>query len=146
MNTTDHLPLIERIGSQKLKRMTGMLLALPTIVIVSIIGIYFGIWRTDPLIRFSHMLWVLGFWTIGTLAMFAVMIRVQLRHGLSIPLLMPAFVSILPAIYFIPLSRFTNLFTSSNSLILPAAVGILNVVKGWLCVLRLRKRIFDTSL
>ena len=140
--TTDYLPaLIERIGAQKLKQMTGMLLVFPIIVIVIIIGIYFVIWRTAPLIRFIHMVWVLGFWMSGTLGMFAFIIPARLKLGLPTPILMFSAITIFLAVYFTPLSRFTNLFPSQSNLILPAMIGIFNVIISWLFVLRFRKNI-----
>ena len=110
-NTTDYIPVLtERISPQKFKQMTGMLLVFPIIVIVIIIGIYFALWRTDPLFRSIHMIWVLGFWMPGTLGMFAFTILAKSKLGMPIPILIFAFISITLAIYFTPLSRFTNLF------------------------------------
>ena len=89
--TTDYTPtLIEMIGAQKLKRTTDMLLSLPIIMTVTIVGVYFAVWRTDPLIRFIHMLWVLGFWMAGTVAMFASIIRARLNLDAPFPILMVA--------------------------------------------------------
>ena len=146
-NTTNYIPILtERIGAQKLKQMTGMLLVFPIIVIVIIIGIYFALWRTDPLIRSIHMIWVLGFWMPGTLGMFAFTILARSKLGMPILILIFAFISITLAIYFTPLSRFTNLFTSQTNLILPAVIGIFNVMTSWLIVLRFRKKIINSQL
>ena len=146
-NTIDYIPVLtERISPQKLKRMTDMLLALPIIVIVIIIGIYFALWRTDPLIRSIHMIWVLGFWMPGTLGMLAFTILARLKLGMPIPILAFDFLSITLAIYFTPLSRFTNLFPSPTNLILPAVIGIFNVMISWLFVLRFRKKIINSQL
>ena len=146
-NTTDYIPVLtERIGVQKLKQMTGMLLVFPIIVIVIIFGIYFMLWRTDPLIRFIHMVWVLGFWMSGTLGMFAFTILARLKLSMPIPILAFAFISITLAIYFTPLPRFTNLFPSPTNLILPVVIGIFNVMTSWLFVLRFRKKIINSQL
>ncbi len=131
------------IRLQKFKRGASVMLALPILVIVSIIGIYFAVWRTEPLVRFTHMLWVLGFWMSGTVAIFAFIIPVRLKSGLPIPALILAIVFISLAIFFIRISKFTSTFPSQAILILPAVIGALNIAISWLIVLRFRKRILS---
>jgi hypothetical protein len=60
--TIDALPdRIAQTDPQKLRRAADMFLAVPIFVPVIIRGIYIVFWRTAPLIRFTHMLWILGF-------------------------------------------------------------------------------------
>ncbi len=131
----------ENVRLQKFKRGASVMLALPILVIVIIVGIYFAVWRTEPLARFTHMLWVLGFWMSGTVAMFAFIIPVRLKSGLPIPALIIAIVFISLAIFFTPISRFTSAFPNQAILTLPAVIGALNIVVSWLIVLRFRKKI-----
>jgi hypothetical protein len=138
---SDDLPdLIEPIGPKKLKRITNVLLAFPIIVIATFFGLYFAFWRTEPLFRFIHMIWVLGFWTAGTVAIFAFIIHVSLKRLLPVLILIFAFLAIALAIYFTPLSRFTNLFPQQTGLILPATIGSMSILLGWLVILRFRNR------
>jgi hypothetical protein len=141
--TTHSCPaaLNAQIGSQKLKRLAGMLLAFPIIVTMTVVWIYFAYWRTDPLIHFIHMIWVLGFWMTGTVAMFAFIIPARLKLGLPIPILLFAFIALSLAIYFTPLSRFTDLFPSQTGWFLPASIGSLSVLTSDLFVLRFRNKI-----
>jgi hypothetical protein len=140
--TTHSLPaLIAQIGSQKLKRLAGMLLAFPIIVTMTVLWIYFAYWRTDPLIHFIHMIWVLGFWMAGTVAMFAFIIPARLKLGFPISILLFAFITFSLAIYFTPLSRFIDLFPSQTGWILPTLIGSLSIIMSELFVLRFRNRI-----
>ena len=135
--------LIWESSSRKLKRLTDIFLALPFIVFTALIGIYVAVWRTAPLVRFTHMIWVLGFWMVGTVAMPAFIISVRLKSGASFPILFLVVIASTLAIYFTPLSRFTSLFTGKTTLILPAALGVLNVIASWRLVLCIRKKILD---
>lgn len=136
---------MKKIAPHKLKRMLDMFLVLPLLVIVTIIAIYFAFWRTDPLIRFSHMLWVLDFWMTGTLAIFAFIIPMRLKIGASFPMLVISIAAIALAVYFTPLSRFTNLFPGQVNLTLPAAIGTLNLTTSWLLAFRVRNTIVQTQ-
>lgn len=98
------------------------------------------------MIRFSHMLWVLGFWMIGTLALFAFIIPTRLRIGAPLHLLVIAAVAITLAFYFTPLSRFTRLFRAQADLTLPAAVGILNLTISWLVAFRYKNKIVQKQI
>ncbi len=130
---------MEETDSQKLKRVTGVLLAMPFSVIATTIAIYFAFWKIDPLIRFIHMIWVLGFWILGTVTMFAFIIRVRLKPGAPYLFLVLAFAATGIAIYFSPLSRFADVFSTPLGLMLSAAIGVLNMTAGWLFVFRFRK-------
>jgi len=131
----------ENIRLQKFKRGAGILLALPILVVVVIISIYFAVWRTDPLVRFTHMIWVLGFWMSGTVALFTFIIPVRLKISLPIPTLIVAIIFISLAIFFTPISRFTSAFPNQTILILPAVIGALNFITSWLIVLHFRKKV-----
>lgn len=130
-----------RTDPQKLWRAADVLLAVPIMVLVSLVGVYVLFWRTAPLLRFAHMLWVLGLWMAGTVAMFACLISARLKTGGRIQLLFFAFPAIALALYSTPLSRFAILFKSQTGLILPAAAGGLMIIRSWLLVLCLRNSI-----
>jgi len=131
---------MNKLTPQKLKRLFKAFLALPFVVMVALIGIYFLFWRTDPLIRFTHMLWTLCFWMTGTLAGFAFVIPARVRPGAPIHLLVIAAATIALAVYFTPLSRFACLFSAQTNLALPAAIGGLTLITIWLIAVRLRNQ------
>ncbi|MEP0807464.1 MAG: hypothetical protein HRF47_18450 [Chloroflexota bacterium] len=137
---------MKTITPQKRKRMLDAFLVLPFMIALTITVIYFALWRTDPLIRFSHMLWALGFWMMGTLAMFAVILTARQKSGASIYLLILSLAAIALAVYFTPLSRFTNLFPTQASLILPASIGAFNLLTSWLIAFRLRNKIVEPQI
>lgn len=131
---------MKKITSPKLKQMLDVFLVLPFIVIVTVTAIYFGYWRTAPLIRFSHMLWVLGFWMMGTLAMFTFILPMRQKIGAPVYLMVVSIAAIALAVYFTPLSRFANLFPAQASLLLPASLGTLHLLTSWLIAFRLRNK------
>lgn len=137
---------MKKIPSQKLKRMFNAFLVLPFLVIVTVTAIYFAFWRTDPLIRFCHMFWVLGFWMMGTLAIFAFLLRTRQKIGASIYLLVLSIAAIVLAVYFTPLSRFTDIFPTQASLLLPASIGAFNLLTSWLIAFRLRTKIAEPHI
>lgn len=137
---------MKKITSPKRKQMLDVFLILPFIVIVTVTAIYFALWRTDPLIRFSHMLWVLGFWMMGTLAMFAFLLPLRQKIGAPVYLMVVSIAAIALAVYFTPLSRFTDLFPTQASLILPTSLGALNLLTSWLIALRLRNKIVEPQI
>jgi disulfide bond formation protein DsbB len=92
------------------------------------------------------MLWALGFWMMGTLAMFAVILTARQKSGASIYLLILSLAAIALAVYFTPLSRFTNLFPTQASLILPASIGAFNLLTSWLIAFRLRNKIVEPQI
>jgi hypothetical protein len=139
---SEYLPLLaERFGSQRLRRTAELFLAVPFVVTVIVMGLYLMLWRTNPLIHFIHMLWVLGFWMAGTLGIFAFIIPVRLNLGFPFGILAFASMAIILAIYFTPLSRFTTVFSGLAGLILPAVIGLLNVLISWILILRFRNKI-----
>ncbi|MBE0669939.1 MAG: hypothetical protein IH588_05060 [Anaerolineales bacterium] len=143
---SDFLPvLIEHFGSQRLRRIADLLLAIPWAMMAIVAALYFLLWHTDPLIRFTHMFWVLGFWMIGTIAMFAFITAVRLRLGMRFQILLLFAITIAIAIYFTPLSIFTSMFPRQISLILPALIGVLNLTICWFVVLRFRNKVIETQ-
>lgn len=138
--------LIEHFGSQRLRRIADMLLAIPLVVMALVATLYFMLWHTDPLIRFMHMIWLLGFWMTGTIAMFVFIIHVRFKLGASFKTFILSAIAIALAIYFTPLSRFTNMFPRQISLILPALVGVLYITMCWLEVLRFRNKVIETQI
>ncbi len=144
---SDSLPiLIERFGSQWLRRTADMLLAIPFGVTGLVTGFYIVSWQTDPLVHFTHMLFVLGFWMIGTIALFIFMIPVCLK--LKVPFRAVTFpaVAIALAIYFTPLSRFRTMFPGQAGLIFPASVGMLSLAIACFVVLRFRNKVIETQI
>ena len=143
----DFLPiLIEHFGSKRLRRIANLFLVIPWVVAAIVTTLYFMFRHTDPLIRFTHMIWVLGFWMIGTIAMFAFIVPVRLKLGTPVQTLIFSNIAILLAIYFTPLSRFSNIFPRQISLILPALIGVLNLTIGWFVVLRFRNKVIETQI
>ncbi len=136
-----YLALVDEIGRQRIMRMSGGLLALPVVVILVVSVIYFVVWRTDPLIRFIHMIWVLGFWMAGTVATFAFILPARVKAGLPVDALNIAILFILLAIFFTPFSRFTSAFRSQLGLTLAGLIGLLHVSISVLIVLRFRSKI-----
>jgi hypothetical protein len=76
--------LVEQVGARQIQRMCDILLVFPVIVMMTVVGLYLTLWRVDPFVRFAHMLWVLGFWMLGTL-------------GILMPLLFMALATSAPA-------------------------------------------------
>ncbi len=143
---SDVLPtLVERYGSKRVRQITNLFLSIPFMVAGIVMGLYLLLWRTDPQIRFIHMIWVLGFWMIGTIAMFTFIIPVRLKLGMPFQGLILSAVAVALAIYFTPLSRFSNVF-SRTDLVLPASVGVLNITICWFMVLRFRNRVIETQI
>lgn len=144
---SDYLPLlIERFGSQRLRRIAELFLTVPFIVTVIVTGLYLTLWRTNPLIHFIHMLWVLGFWMAGTLGVFAFIIPASLKLDAPFRILILSTITVALAIYFTPLSEFADMFSERINLILPAAVGILNQTISWSIAFRFRNKIAKTYI
>lgn len=133
--------LVEQVRSRQIQRMCDIFLVFPVVVMMTVLRLYLTIWRVDPLVHFAHMLWVLGFWMLGTLGIFAFILPVRLKLGFPFRFLIFASIAIVLAIYFTPLSRFTALFSNLLGLFLTAAIGFLNGIASWLLVLRFRKKI-----
>ena len=144
---SDVLPtLVERYGSKRVRQITDLFLGIPFMVAVIVLGLYLLLWHTDPQIRFIHMIWVLGFWMVGTVAMFTFIIPMRLKLGTPFQKLILSAIAIVLAIYFTPLSRFTNMFPRQTDLVLPALVGVLNITICWLVVLRFRNKVIETQI
>lgn len=139
---SDFLPvLIEQFDSRGLRRIANLLLAIPWVVMAIVAALYFMLWHTDPLIHFTHMIWVLGFWMIGTIAMFAFIIPVRLKLGVPVQVLIFSTIAIALAIYFTPLSRCTTVFPRQTNLMLPVLAGMLNLTICWFVVLCFRNKV-----
>lgn len=133
--------LVEQVGLRQIQWMCDIYLVFPVVVMMIACGFYLALWRVDLFVRFAHMLWVLGFWMLGTMEMFGFIIPARLKLGFPIPILVFASITIALAIYFTPLSRFTALFSNLPGLFLPAVIGFLNGMVSWLIVLYFRKKI-----
>lgn len=142
----DFLPaLIERFGSQRLHRIADLLLVIPWVVMAIVVVLYFMLWHTDPLLHFTHMIWVLGFWMSGTIVLFAFIIPVRLKLGAPVQVLIFSAIAIALAIYFTPLFRFTNVFPRQTNLMLPVLAGALNLTICWFGVLRFRNKVIEAQ-
>jgi hypothetical protein len=91
------------------------------------------------------MVWVLGFWMSGTIAIFAFIVPVRLKLGMPFQALILSIIAVMLAIYFTPLSRFTNMFPRQIGLALSALFGVLNLVICWFEVLRFRNKVIETQ-
>ena len=128
--------LVQHLGYTRLKRLANLLFIAPILVISIVVVIYLAIWHTDPLLRFGHMMWVLGLWMLGTLALFTFFLPA--RTKLIYPFLaLPASVfSMAAAIYFTPLPNFATVFVDQPSMFLAVAIGFANLVLNWMVVHR----------
>ena len=74
--------LVMRIGRQRVLRFNRFILVMPVAILLIISLLIFLVWRSEPVLRYIHMIWVLGLWMLGTLAMFAfvVPVRLSLAH------------------------------------------------------------------
>lgn len=143
---SDFLPiLIEYFGLQRLLRSADLLLVSPLVVTTIVAALYFMFWQTDPLLRFTHMIWVLGFWMTGAITMFNFIVSLRLKFGASFQKLILSVIAIVLAIYFTSLSRFTNMFPRQTNLMLPALVGVLNLTICWFVILRFRNKVIETQ-
>lgn len=144
---SDLLPtLVEWYGSKRVFQITDLFLGTPFMVAAIVTGLYLLLWRTDPQIRFIHMIWVLGFWMIGTIAIFTFIIPVRLKIGTPFQKLILSAVAIALAIYFTPISRFSNVFPKQTDLMLPALVGVLNLTICWFVALCFRNKVIETQI
>jgi hypothetical protein len=128
--------LVQRLGHTRLKRLANLLFIAPILVISIVVVIYLAFWHTDPLLRFAHMIWVLGLWMLGTLSLFTFMLPA--RTKLIYPFLaLPASVfSIAAAIYFTPLPTFATVFVDQPGMFLAVAIGFANLGLNWMVVHR----------
>ncbi len=144
---SDVLPiLIERYGSKRVRQIAELFLGAPFMVAVIVTSLYLLLWRTAPQIRFIHMIWVLGFWMVGTITMFHFIVPMRLKLGAPFQRLIVSAITIALAIYFTPLSRFTNVFPRQTDLVLPALVGMLNITICWFVALRFRNKVIETQI
>lgn len=134
----------KRFAPQRLGRIVDIFLAVPLIVALIVTGLYLTLWRADPLVHFTHAIWVLGFWMIGTLGTFTFIILARLKFRITYLISVPVFAALFTAVYFTPLSRYTALFSNPAGMILPAVIGGLNTTISWLIVLRFRIKINKT--
>jgi hypothetical protein len=133
--------LIERMGKKRLQKISDILLVIPIVVILIVAVFYFVLWKADLFIHFTHMIWVLGFWMVSTLGMFIFVILKRLKISSQYFILIIASVALAIAIYFTPLSRFTRVFSNPSDLVLPAVIGVMNIMICWLFVTLFRNRL-----
>ena len=117
---------VGRIAARRLQSVAVILLFVPLVVVLIVTGLFLFVWHTDPLLRYSHMIWVLGLWMVGTLGMYSVFLASHLRLP-RLWYLCAAVVTIPLAIYSTPLSRFHAVFGS--------VVGPFATLLGFGCLL-----------
>lgn len=117
---------VGRIAARRVRSVAVILLLVPLVVVLVVTGLLLFVWHTDPLLRYSHMIWVLALWMVGTLGMYSVF----LASHLGLPRLRYMFAGVLAiplAIYSTPLTRFRAVFGS--------AVGVFAALFGFGCLL-----------
>jgi len=140
---SDLLPaMVDQSGSRQIQWMCEIFLVSPAVVMLIACGFSLALWRVDPFVRFAHMVWVLGFWMLGTLELFGFIIPARLKIGIPFQLLFIATITLFLAAYFTPLSRFTTQFSTLPGLVQTTAIGILNGVVSWRIVYRYKNKIF----
>ena len=135
--------MVEQLGSRQIRRMCDIFLVFPAVVMMVVCGFYLALWRVDPFVRFAHMVWVLGFWMVGTLGMFSFIIPARLKLGFPILILIFSSIALFLAIDFTPLSSFTALFSNPPGLFVSSVIGFLNGLVSWLIVRHFRKEISE---
>ncbi len=120
--------LAEAGGRRRMRVLAVVVLGAPILVAVIVAVLVFAVWRTDPLLRLAHMLWVLGLWMIGTVAMFAYVLPLRLGLARLSTLLVASVLSVPLAVFFTPLPRFRTTFSKPaqylTSLFALVAVGL----------------------
>lgn len=79
--------MVEQLGSRQVKRMCDIFLVFPAVVMMVACGFYLALWRVDPFVRFAHMVWVLGFWMLGSMGMFGCIIPARLKLGFPLQIM-----------------------------------------------------------
>src|SRR5664280_1604628 len=62
---------VGRIAARRVRSVAVILLLVPLVVVLVVTGLLLFVWHTDPLLRYSHMIWVLALWMVGTLGMYS---------------------------------------------------------------------------
>jgi len=104
------LELLSRLDQRRLFWLATILLTAPFIVILVVAlfllrGGYSELW-----LRLAHMIWVLGLWMIGTLALFTFILPDRRKITYPYLALITSFLSIPLAIYFTPVQNFQAFF------------------------------------
>ena len=79
--------MVEQLGSRQIRRMCDIFLVFPAVVMMVVCGFYLALWRVDPFVRFAHMVWVLGFWMLGSMGMFGCIIPARLKLGFPLQIM-----------------------------------------------------------
>ncbi len=140
LKQTAHLltEVIKSVGSEPLHGISSMLIIAPLVVIVIVVLFYFLIWRTNPMLRFTHMIWVLSFWTSGTFDLFIFMVLVRSKLAIPFLALIASILSISMAIYFTPLPNFLTMFMDSKKLLFSLIIGVVGISLSWMNAYRIR--------
>ena len=69
---------VGRIAARRVRSVAVILLLVPLVVVLVVTGLLLFVWHTDPLLRYSHMIWVLALWMVGTLGMYSVFLASHL--------------------------------------------------------------------
>lgn len=130
--------LIKSVGSEALPWIRSISIIATLVVIVIVILFYFSIWRTNPMLRFKHMIGVLSLWTSGTLGLIAFMVLVCAKLAIPFLVLKASILSIYMAICFTPLPNFLTMFMDSKKLLFSLIIGVVGISLSWMIAYRIR--------
>ena len=130
--------LVKRLDHIRLKWMGNMLFIIPIMIVVIVVLLYLTIWRSNPLLHFSHMIWVLGLWIFATLAFFTFMIPARTKLIYPYLALIVSILSIAIAVFFTPIPSFATIFANQPDLILPMVIGSANLGISWAVIYYIR--------
>jgi hypothetical protein len=120
--------LIRRLGGKTIRTLSLVLFCIPLVIMLGAVTLIFTTWHTDPLLRFAHLLWVLGLWMIGIVAIIIFLPTFQLKLARFYSLLVSFLLSVPLAIYSTPLSRFQASSTTSITIYAALVIGLAAVV------------------
>ncbi len=132
------MELIDAVGSKPFQWISNILIIPPLLVITIVVLFYFSFWRTNPMLRFTHMIWVLSLWISGTLGLFIFVIPVRVKLAFPYLALIASFLSISMAIYFTPLPNFQTIFMDPKKLFFSLVIGVVDISMSWMIAYRIR--------
>lgn len=137
MRTAPLMPgLIPQLGQQRVRRLCLVLFVSPLVSLGVVTILYLTLWRSEPLIRFTHAAWLLGLWMVGTVAILVYLPSVRLGKTQQWPLLTAFLLAIPMAIYSTPLSHFEEAL-GANMLYPALGLGIAALILNLLIVYRI---------
>ena len=103
--------LVEKFGRLRLNQVSSVMRVVPPVVLLLITFLILAVWQSDLLMQFTHMIWVLGLWLLGTFSFFAFLIPTRIKLIRTYLALIPAIITIPLAIFCTPIQRFEALFS-----------------------------------